>query len=293
MYNVEYRNNFMEKVNFTEWPYMLTGGNLFDGQWDHIENDGHIQGWEKRIQNRNLSMDVSGTGLVSFEEAMNNLDDVLEKDVITGRAGRLYVGKSYMNCFLSTTEKDLWINDLGRAKVNLQVTSDYPYWITESTYVFGKKSEMIPDTDSVIGLDYEYDYEYEYVYGFSEGSDGTLQYMVSDHYTDSGFKMTIYGPCINPAIRIAGHLYELKTTLYDGEYAVIDCSTRYSQDRSIFKVQIDGTKVDLFNSRNKQSDIFKRIPTGRSTVTWSGNFGFDVVLFGERGTPPWTLSAQI
>lgn len=289
MYNVEYRNNFMEKVNFVEWPYMLTGGNLFDGKWDSIENDDHIQGWEKRTQNRLISMDISGTGLLSFEEAMNRLEDVFEKDVISGRAGRLYVGKSYMNCFLSMTEKDRWINDLGHAKVNLQVTSDYPYWITECPYTFRKKSESVPLTSSLIGLDYEHDYEYEYVYGFSEGNDGTLQYMVNDHYTDSGFKMTIYGPCINPAIRIAGHLYELRTVLYDGEYAVVDSSTRFSQDRAIYKVQVDGTVMDLFNARNKSSEIWKKIPPGRSTVTWNGDFGFDIVLFSERGTPSWIL----
>lgn len=289
MYNVEYRNNFMEKVNFVEWPYMLTGGNLFDGKWDSIENDDHIQGWEKRTQNRLISMDISGTGLLSFEEAMNRLEDVFEKDVISGRAGRLYVGKSYMNCFLSMTEKDRWINDLGHAKVNLQVTSDYPYWITECPYTFRKKSESVPLTSSLIGLDYEHDYEYEYVYGFSEGNDGTLQYMVNDHYTDSGFKMTIYGPCINPAIRIAGHLYELRTVLYDGEYAVVDSSTRFSQDRAIYKVQVDGTVMDLFNARNKSSEIWKKIPHGRSTVTWNGDFGFDIVLFSERGTPSWIL----
>lgn len=289
MYNVEYRNNFMEKVNFVEWPYMLTGGNLFDGKWDSIENDDHIQGWEKRTQNRLISMDISGTGLLSFEEAMNRLEDVFEKDVISGRAGRLYVGKSYMNCFLSMTEKDRWINDLGHAKVNLQVTSDYPYWITECPYTFRKKSESVPLTSSLIGLDYEHDYEYEYVYGFSEGNDGTLQYMVNDHYTDSGFKMTIYGPCINPAIRIAGHLYELRTVLYDGEYAVVDSSTRFSQDRAIYKVQVDGTVMDLFNARNKSSEIWKKIPPGRSMVTWNGDFGFDIVLFSERGTPSWIL----
>ena len=50
--------------------------------------------------------------------------------------------------------------------------------------------------------------------------------------------MIIYGPCINPLIRIAGHIYELRTTLYDGEYAVIDSSTRYAKDRKIVKVKL-------------------------------------------------------
>ena len=110
--------------------------------------------------------------------------------------------------------------------------------------------------------------------------------------TASGFKMIIYGPCINPLIRIAGHVYELRTTLYDGEYAVIDSSTRYAKDRKIIKVKADGTEENLFNSKNNESSIWEKIPAGLSIVSWNGAFGFDIILFNERGTPRWTLHSQ-
>lgn len=111
----------------------------------------------------------------------------------------------------------------------------------------------------------------------------------NSNYTASGFKMIIYGPCINPLIRIAGHIYELRTTLYDGEYAVIDSSTRYAKDRKIVKVKTDGTEENLFNSKNNESSIWEKIPAGLSIVSWNGAFGFDIILFNERGTPRWTL----
>lgn len=95
--------------------------------------------------------------------------------------------------------------------------------------------------------------------------------------------MIIYGPCINPLIRIAGHIYELRTTLYDGEYAVIDSSTRYAKDRKIVKVKADGTEENLFNSKNNESSIWEKIPAGLSIVSWNGAFGFDIILFNERG----------
>lgn len=84
-------------------------------------------------------------------------------------------------------------------------------------------------------------------------------------------------------------MYELQTTLYENEYAVIDSSTRYSKDRKIIRVKSDGSQEDIFNSRNKASDIWQKIPPGRSVVSWNGAFGFDVVLFNERGTPRWIL----
>ena len=89
-------------------------------------------------------------------------------------------------------------------------------------------------------------------------------------------------------VRIAGHIYELRTTLYDGEYAVIDSSTRYAKDRKIVKVKVDGTEENLFNSKNNESSIWEKIPAGLSIVSWNGSFGFDIILFNERGTPRWT-----
>ena len=86
-----------------------------------------------------------------------------------------------------------------------------------------------------------------------------------------------------------GYIYELRTTLYDGEYAVIDSSTRYAKDRKIVKVKADGTEENLFNSKNNESSIWEKIPAGLSIVSWNGAFGFDIILFNERGTPRWTL----
>ena len=290
MYDVIYKNNYKQEANLTKWPYMITGGDIFDGNWEAIENDEHIQGFEKNIQERKILLTVSAVGMQSLASAIDNLEGIFEKDIVSSSPGRLYVGNSYMNCYINENNKDRWVNDIDSITMELKAKSDYPYWITESLYQFRKSSEPASEGFE-LGIDYEYDYEYEYCYG--SGSDGTMQHINNESPTECGFRMTIYGPCINPAIRIAGHLYELKTTLYDGEYAVIDCSTRYSQDRAIYKVQTDGTKVDLFNSRNKHSEIWQKVPSGVSTVTWPGTFGFDLVLFGERGTPPWTLSAQM
>lgn len=289
MYDVVYKNNYKEEANLTKWPYMIIGGDIFDGKWDAIKNDEHIQGFDKNIQDRTIQLTVSAIGMQSLASSIDNLEGIIEKDIIATSPGKLYVGNSYMNCYINENSKDKWVNDLDIITMELKLKSDYPYWITESLYQFRKSSDSASE-GTEIGIDYEYDYEYEYCYGF--GSDGTMQYINNTNPTGSGFRMTIYGPVINPMIRIDGHLYEIKTTLYDGEYAVVDCSTRFAQDRAIYKVQNDGTKIDLFNSRNKYSEIFQKIPPGRSTVTWPGNFGFDVVLFGERGTPPWILSAQ-
>lgn len=281
MYDIYYVGaQYGEKINFCRWPYMVTGGDLFSGEYDEIEENDHIQDFEKKITDYSLEVEINAIGEVNFRRAVDYLEEVTEKDIVNVTPGRLYVGNSYMKCWIVGTDKDRWVNDLCSISNELTIKSDYPYWITEEKFEFLKaeQSEVMSPW-----LEFPYDYPYEY------GKVRTLQYIQNSNYTSSGFKMTIYGPCINPIIRIAGHVYELQTTLYAGEYAVIDSSTRYSKDRKIVKVKEDGTQEDIYNSRNKDSEIWRKIPPGRSIVSWNGSFGFDIILFNERGTPRWTL----
>lgn len=280
MYDIYYvgaQNN--EKINFCQWPYMVTGGDIFDGSYDNIDENDHIQEFERKITDHSLNIEINAVG-DAFRRAVDHLEDVSEKDIINVTPGKLYVGNSYLKCWIVGTGKDRWVNDLCSISNSLTIRSDYPYWITEEAFSFLKASQ-----NGAVSpwLDYPYDYAYEY------SKVRNVQYIQNSNYTASGFRITIYGPCINPLIRIGGHVYELQTTLYENEYAVIDSSTRYSKDRKIIRVKSDGSQEDIFNSRNKASDIWQKIPPGRSVVSWNGAFGFDVVLFNERGTPRWIL----
>ena len=278
MIDIYYENNAREKISFVKWPYMIFDGDIFDSEWDEIENDEHIQGFEKKITEKKISLTISEYG-PNFKKSMDALEDVPEKDILEGVPGKLWAGNCYLKCYIKATEKDRWVNDLQHIDAELKIITDYPYWINEVEHRFLRNSGFAPG-DS-IWLEYPYEYPYEYA------KDRNSQYLVNSNYTGSGFKMIIYGPCINPIIRVANHVYEIRTTLYEGEYAVIDSSSRNAVDRSIIKVLNDGTKEDLFNSRNKDSEIWEKIPPGRNTVTWNGNFGFDIVLFNERSSPLW------
>lgn len=281
MYDIYYvGNQNNEKIDFCQWPYMVTGGSVFDGNYDAVEENNRIQEFERKITDKTLSIEVNADR-EKFCDAVDYLENVAEKDIVNVTPGKLYVGKSYLKCWLVGTAKDRWVNDLSGIGNEITIKSDYPYWITEQHFQFLKQSQSGAISP---WLEYPYDYPYEYA------KVRNIQYIQNDHYVASGFKMIIYGPCINPLIRIAGHVYELRTTLYDGEYAIIDSSTRYSKDRKIIKVKVDGSAEDIFNSRNTESEIWQKIPVGRSIVSWSGVFGFDVILFNERGTPSWTLS---
>lgn len=281
MHDVYYVGSQNEKVDFCQLPYRIVGGSIFDGDYDVAEENNRIQEFERKVTDKTLSIDISVADQEEFCSAIEHLENVAEKDIVNVTPGKLYVGKSYLKCWITGTSKSRWVNDLNGIGNELTIKSDYPYWITEQHFQFLKQSQ---GGETSPWLEYPFDYPYEYA------KVRNMQYIQNDHYIASGFKMIIYGPCINPLIRIAGHVYELRTTLYEGEYAVIDSSTRYAKDRKAIKVKADGSIEDIFSTRNTESDIWQKIPAGRSIVSWSGAFGFDIILFNERGTPSWILS---
>ena len=88
---------------------------------------------------------------------------------------------------------------------------------------------------------------------------------------------------MNPKIHIAGHTYEVNCEIGADEYLTID-----SLDKTIVLKKNDGTTVNCFNLRNRDSYIFQTIPQGKNVVLWDNSFGFDVILFEERSEPKWT-----
>lgn len=159
MYNIYYigaQNS--ERIDFCQWPYMVTGGDLFDGEFDAIEDDERIQGWERKITSKKLNIEIHAVG-VSLEQAIDQLENVAEKDVLNTTPGRLYVGSSYMKGWLVGTTKDRWLQDLDSISNELTFKSDYPYWITEKEFRFHKKGSE--SSEAMEWLEFPYDVPYE------------------------------------------------------------------------------------------------------------------------------------
>ena len=101
-------------------------------------------------------------------------------------------------------------------------------------------------------------------------------------FIETNFRMVIYGACENPEVIIAGHKYQVNVSIAENEYLTID-----SVEKTIVLTHTDGTRENCFNSRNRDSYIFEKIPSGVSGVS-SGHFKFDVTLLEERSEPRWT-----
>ena len=75
-----------------------------------------------------------------MEQAIDQLENVAEKDVLNTTPGRLYVGSSYMKGG-SSAQQGSMVQDLESISNELTFKSDYPYWIQRKN--FGSTSKAV------------------------------------------------------------------------------------------------------------------------------------------------------
>lgn len=282
MKDIYYVNSAGTKLDLLSPPYLLQTGDLFDYEWDYDStstslNGGEITEFYRSIQEKSLTLSVVNYGKEDYYAAIDRFYETVEYDVLRNTAGRLYFGDSYLRCFLIASSKSEWESDSSLLDNDVTLVAPVPVWTTEQRLSLYPQSSEAGEPSK--GLDYPYDYEYEYAGQYN------LQYLQNNDFIESNFSMIFYGPCINPYVRIGGHLYEVQTTLYDGEYLIID-----SRFRTVTKHKVYGDTENLFADWNRDNYIFQKIPAGINPVTWPGNFGIDLTLYHERSEPPWSSS---
>lgn len=253
-----------------------TSGSFHQIRWKQIASERKfgekVTGFKKESMTYNLTLTFRGS-LLERKQMLNELIDCFEYDVMSGNSGKIYFGDFYANCYVIETntraaEIVYW------SECEITIYCPNPFWIREQHYSFDPKSTSFAGAF----LNYQHDYPYDY------STSGSKKEIVNDHYGACDFEMNIFGPCVNPAITIGGHLYEVITTVGEDEYLQIK-----SREGSVVKISKTGEQTNEFNSRNTDYSVFEKIQPGRSDVTWDGSFGFDITLFIERSEPEWTL----
>lgn len=278
---IYYVNSKNEKISFADFPYAIQNPEaMFENGWEYdsassSKNGGKITKFKKSIMEKTISLSIWADSKEEYNFLMNRLNEVIEIDVLNKQPGKLYVNGYYLKCYLYASKYSEYEEDFYTTDKDISLVSEYPFWIQEKEYEFFKDN-MQNDTSF---LDYAFDYAYDYKMNrYSKRIENT-------HYGDCNFSMIIFGPCINPSIKINAHEYAVMTTLYEGEYLVIN-----SVECTIVKHDYRGYESNLFNARKKESDIFKPIPSGVNIVTWNIAFGFQVTLLIERSEPEWIFT---
>lgn len=270
---LKYKNHLNEVFEFGKDGIFVDTNELHDYEWTVTKKGNRISSLDRAVSKRKLPVviicDTEAKGIA----ARNKLMEVVEKDVLAMKHGRIIIGDYYFRCFVTKSQKKNYLTTKRWMEITLTLTTDFPYWVKEETFSFRKLAEGSGGTN----LDFAHDLPYDFFSGTGNGE------FYNTGFVDTNFRMIIYGICTDPAIYVSGHLYQVECELAESEYLTID-----SVSKKIFKTLNDGTTENLFNNRNRDSYVFQKIAPGSNFVTWEGEYGVDITLLEERSEPRWT-----
>lgn len=260
-----------EKIEFGTNGIYANYNELRDYNWNYDVQLGRITGFKGETTEKTLPVVI----LCDSEDVgiclKNKLLEIPEKDVLSTKPGKLYIGDYYLKCYIVGGKRENYLADKRYLQTALTIVTDYPFWIMEKVYYFSQSE--ITSTDN---KKYAYKYSYRYANGLSNLD------IINDHYTECNFLMRFYGPITKPLVVIGGHQYFVDIVLEEGEYLEID-----SIAETVTKVMVSGIRTNSFHNRDKKNSVFRKIQTGRQVISWSGKFDFDITIYQERSEPKW------
>ena len=147
------------------------------------------------------------------------------------------------------------------------------YWVTEETTVF---NIVTPSEEDTTGKRFDLKYPYRYGTGLA------VETLINNHYSASPAIITIYGAVSNPTFHINGISYGVNTVVTSTERLVID-----QVSNRIYLVGATGTETNVFDLRDKTTNMFNKFPVGESQIVYDGSFKMSITLVQQRSELKW------
>ena len=266
-----------EKINLIDGDFTAQNVELFlKSTWNYtslgaIDNRAVIKGFRKGAEERKLQVQVLADTEDEFNRVMTEAHRVFEADVRNATPGRLWCNGYYMDAYAIEDTHDSFQEYLLFVQKTIKFLLPSPFWTKEN------KRSFYPLVEDDGKIDFPVDMP------FDLGRDTGYEFFKNDAVGAARFRMTVYGPCVNPVITLGGHAYGFDgLTVPSGAYVVID-----SVNKTAELVAANGARTNVFDLRDRDSYIFEPIPPGNVEVSRVQTLAFDLVIYDERGLPPW------
>lgn len=234
---------------------------------------------EKGIKNYGIELGITGRSAAEASENYDHLMSVFETDTISAIPGTITVNGYSLKCFISGIAPQA---SLRRAKtVIATVTTDNALWYRELfTAKFAYDNFTIVENSPTTYP--ELTYPHDYPVGYSP--ENTIKEINNPAMRPSHFRLIVEGSAESPAIIIGGHTYSVDVSVPLGSRLIID-----SRASTIVLSDEKENTTNAFDRRNRYSDIFAKIPTGRNKVSFGSSVDcFYLTLIDERSYPQWS-----
>lgn len=268
-----YTNHLNQTIEFGSNGVFLNECDVRDYAWEYDSTNQRISNFRKGVVKKKANIVIVADTDAQGVYLKNRIFEILEQDILEEKKGRLQIGDYYYPCYIASSKKSDYLLHKNYVINEVEIISDNSNWFKET--LFQLKSDQNDDNTDL--KSYPYGFPYGYTNFVSSGN------IMNGFFTASDFIMRFYGGVTNPAIAIAGHLYQLNVALNDREYAEIN-----SRDKTITLFKKNGNTENIFWMADKSSYIFEKIPVGSSVIVWNGSFDVDITLLYERSEPEWT-----
>lgn len=270
MPDIEYESGTGAVIPLNSGIYVGRPNDLFSREWDYKIGYRALSTASRGARKASLKAVFADMGLADEFRRCADLD------VSANTPGTLRVGDWFQRCLVLASKVNGVRDGLFTAKLTVVLLDGV--WRRGTTTAF----VSVQGSADYEFLDLPHDLPYDL------GVTPPLQYAINPGYSDSPAKFVVYGPAVNPSVRLAGNLYQVDVTVPEGGYMDID-----PLRRTVTVVAADGTTMDAFSKAHRGSGvgsgeyIFEHVPVGTSEISWDNSFGFDLTLYEEEGEPAW------
>jgi len=239
---LQYINHINEVLDFGTSKLYVNENDLRDFAWEVTSKNNRISGFKRGIVQKTIPIIMKVDTVEEGLRLRNKLFEVFEKDVLAVKHGKIIIGDYYLKCFVTENQKTDYLIHKGYMKINVKISTDFPYWVKETTTRFNYSSTGTEGTN----LDYNRDYPHDYASNMLGTGLNNASFVATN------FIMKIFGACSSPVVTVAGHNYIVNVDIGENEYLTIN-----SIEKTIIKTKADGSTENCFNLRNRKSYIFK------------------------------------
>lgn len=270
MIEIKYVCSNRKEYNLIGNRMRATSGYFHSYEWKpnatQMEIGDDVYGFSKEAVTYSVTLTLKGK-LDERKALLDELTNAFEYDVVNLTPGRVYFGNYYIECYIKASSNEVSKTWNNWTDCKVEIYCPYPFWSEEQKRSFFKGEDEKGEEYEFLG--YPYGFEYDY----SKPAVGAEHWTV-EHYRPSNFKLIIYGPCANPRITIDKNVYQIFETLERNEYIIIE-----SRTKTVMKYLSNGTVQNIFYKKGTENSVFTLIPNGDLIISWSGEFGFDIIVY--------------
>lgn len=252
----------------------LDESDLFDYEWDLVTSQSSVVGATRVLEKKDIKILFLNDTDPSY---INRFLDIVDYDVRVRMPGLLEVDGYSRKCLIYSSKGDEQYWKPGLMYRQLTAVMVDPDWMMSTEYVFESGEE-----NNSGAVNYPYNYPHNY------SAPAKAESVVNGNTSPSDFILRIYGPAVNPSVRIGGNLYSVNVDVDSGGYLTIDSSNNTIVNRTNYGEETNVFDPAIIGRRGSGSFIFEKINPGVNLVEWSRAYKIALTIIEGRSEPKRT-----